>query len=264
MGNRFRYLTCIVTLLFIGGAGVSGREAAAAPADYDAQIKKIQIDRGLTPGRKYPVRVTVKNTGRFSWRGMDGVELICQNTEAPGVPKEAAFGFREKLVGTVEFEKEVEFRGEVTAPLRYGEWQLTCQMFRKGTGLIGKPESIKVEVTKEYDGRINLVRIPKLYANRKNAITVKVENAGDSEWIPGEVFLRMQIFDVAGGKLDKVLEDALVLEPLKEAVKPGDTAEFTMYIRPNAALKLRFEFVMWDAKDKKEFGNEKTATELVN
>lgn len=159
--------------------------------ELGAEVRRISVERKLTPGKDAKVRVTLKNTGTVQWSGREYV-LVCDNVTRPkNVARPPTFAFEKPLDRDVDVGGEVTLEGTLEVPTDPGEWTLRCGMI-KSKQAFGETAEQEVEVLPAFEVTIVDVRMEdEVDLNRSFDVQVKVRNTGPATWYDDEMFLQV-------------------------------------------------------------------------
>jgi C1A family cysteine protease/predicted MPP superfamily phosphohydrolase/uncharacterized protein affecting Mg2+/Co2+ transport len=155
---------------------------------YDAQMVSHTIPGTMTAGQRYPVTVTMKNTGTMTWSEASMIRLGGANADAYTFTFPNVGGHRVSLPpGTsVAPGESYTFSWTVTAPSTAGTFTPTYQMVWDGHQWFGAQASQVVVITAQtadVDAQVVSTSIPTtMTAGQRYPVTITMKNTGTMTW----------------------------------------------------------------------------------
>jgi endonuclease/exonuclease/phosphatase family metal-dependent hydrolase len=199
-----------------------GAATARAQGVDDAALIDVDLPPTLSCGQTYQASVTMQNTGETTWTEGEAIRLgAIEDSDDLGGPGRVSLppGVSVPPNGAYTFTMTL------TAPTTPGTYRTDWQMLREGVARFGQvaAQNVVVSCAAPVNGaRIVSVTKPELIAPGGTAkVSIIVENAGTTTWIPTTYFLGAAENDMTWG-LNRV--------PLDGPVAPGHQKVFTFTI----------------------------------
>jgi RHS repeat-associated protein len=149
------------------------------------------VPSNMVAGESYPVTVTLKNIGTWGWNHLSGYSLGSQNPQ-----DNTTWGMnRVPLTHNVLLDEEVTFNFNVTAPATPGNYNFAWRMVSNVYGWYGATSAnvvvgstVGIPNAQFVSQNVPLAMLP----GQSYAVSVTMQNNGNTAWSPGAVRLRSQ------------------------------------------------------------------------
>lgn len=169
------------------------RQQKLGQQGYDSVVTDIQWPERMVANEKYDVKVTVRNTGVYTWArstlyrlgSTASNQFAWSDWQDGGENNQSNYRAYLSTTEFIEAQQTKTFSFKITAPATAGTYNFGCQMVRDGVTWFGSEytKSIQVVNAGQYEARLTSISAPdEIIEGQTASVSFTFKNIGTSAW----------------------------------------------------------------------------------